>query len=302
VTPTIITTLLLPIAVGVIMFGLGLALAPSDFARVVRYPRAVVVGLLIQTVVMVPVAFCLTQWFALPAGLAIGLMLLAAAPGGPTATIFSHLAEGDVALNVTLTAINSVVAMAWLPLVLTWSLEHFLGAGQYVPPPTQKLVEVATVIVFPVFIGMVVRAVAPRFAQSAVRPVRVGSVLVLAGLVAIAFVGYREVVVQQFGAVGLACLVFNLISMTVGYVVPRAVRLPPPQATAIALEIGIHNAALAIFVALTVLQDPVAPVPAAVYSLVMFATAGGATLWLRRRHLAGPADSRRIIATSQDTR
>ena len=104
--PTLISTVLLPAAVGVIMFGLGLALTPSDFARVVQFPRAVVVGLLVQTIVLVTVAFAITKLFDLPPMLAVGFMLLAASPGGALANIFSHLAHGDVALNVTLTAIN----------------------------------------------------------------------------------------------------------------------------------------------------------------------------------------------------
>ena len=126
--PTFIPTVLLPAAVGVIMFGLGLALTPADFARVVQFPRAVIVGLLVQTIVLVAVAFAITQLFDLPPMLAVGFMLLAASPGGAMANIFSHLAHGDVALNITLTAINSVLALVWLPLVLNWSLVQFLGA------------------------------------------------------------------------------------------------------------------------------------------------------------------------------
>ena len=108
------------VAVGVIMLGLGLALTPADFARVVRFPRAVIVGLLVQTIVLVVVAFAITQLFDLPPMLAVGFMLLAASPGGAMANIFSHLAHGEVALNITLTAINSVLALAWLPLVMNW--------------------------------------------------------------------------------------------------------------------------------------------------------------------------------------
>jgi BASS family bile acid:Na+ symporter len=279
---SLIHALLLPLALGIIMFGLGLSLTLGDFARVLRYPRAVVVGLLVQTVVLVAVAYGITQFFALPAALAIGVMLLAASPGGATANIFSHLAEGDVALNITLTAVNSLLALFWLPLVLNWSLEHFLGAGQYVPPPTQKIVEVASIILLPVAVGMLVRTFAPRVAGLAEKPVRIGSVLVLLALIVVAFAGSADVIASHIGVVGLACVVFNVISMAAGYAVPRLVRLPKRQATAISMEIGVHNTALAIYVALNVLNQDVMAVPAAVYSLVMFATAGLATWWLRR--------------------
>lgn len=281
-TNPLIHSALLPLALGVIMFGLGLSLTLGDFARVLRYPRAVVVGLAVQTVVLVAVAFGLTQAFALPAMLAIGMMLLAASPGGATANIFSHLAAGDVALNITLTAVNSVLALFWLPFVLNWSLEHFLGAGQYVPPPTQKIVEVAAIILLPVAIGMLVRTYAAGVAAAAEKPVRVGSVLLLLVLIVVAFAGSGDVLAAHVGTVGLACLAFNLISMTAGYVVPRLARLPQRQATAISMEIGVHNTALALFVAMNVLDQSVIAVPAAIYSLIMFATAGLATWWLRR--------------------
>jgi BASS family bile acid:Na+ symporter len=278
----LVHSLLLPFAIGIIMFGLGLSLTLGDFARVLRYPRAIVVGLVVQTVVLVGVAYVITQTFALPVALAIGMMLLAASPGGATANIFSHLADGDVALNITLTAVNSVLALFWLPFVLNWSLEHFLGAGQYIPPPRRKIVEVAAIILLPVAIGMLVRTYAPRISALAERPVRTSSVLVLVALIVVALAGSAEILAAHIGAIGLACIAFNVISMTVGYVVPRLARLPKRQATAISMEIGVHNTALAIYVALNVLDQDVMAVPAAVYSVVMFATAGLATWWLRR--------------------
>ncbi len=215
--PTFITTVLLPAAVGVIMFGLGLALTPADFARVMQFPRAVIVGLLVQTIVLVTVAFAITQLFALPPLLAVGFMLLAASPGGAMANIFSHLAHGDVALNITLTAINSVLALVWLPLVLNWSLVQFLGAELHVPAPTQKILEVATVIILPVLIGMLVRYAWPAPARRAAGTVRAASVLLLALVVAISLANSGETMLQHFGTVGLACITLNLVSLAIGY-------------------------------------------------------------------------------------
>jgi bile acid:Na+ symporter, BASS family len=282
--PTFIPTVLLPAAVGVIMFGLGLALTPTDFARVVQFPRAVIAGLLVQTIVLVAVAFAITQLFDLPPLLAVGFMLLAASPGGAMANIFSHLAHGDVALNITLTAINSVLSLAWLPLVLNWSLVQFLGAERHVPAPTQKILEVATVIILPVLIGMFVRYAWPAPARRAAGTVRVASVLLLALVVAISLANSGETMLQHFGTVGLACITLNLVSLAIGYAVPRLIGLPVAQATSISLEIGIHNAAVAIFVALKVLESEVASVPAALYGIIMLATAGIAVTWFRRRH------------------
>jgi bile acid:Na+ symporter, BASS family len=280
---SLLTNLLLPLALGVIMLGLGMGLSLDDFRRVARYPRAVLTGLILQVMILPAVAFALALVFGLPPELAVGLMLLAASPGGATANIYSHLARGDVALNITLTAINSLLCLLTLPLILNFSLEYFLGAGQYVPPPVRKVIEVALIIVLPVAIGMLVRAQAPRWAARVEKPLRLLSVLVLALLVAVAVAQERDTLVEFFAVVGLACLSFNLISMGVGYAAPIALKLPRRQAIAIAMEIGIHNGTLAIFIALNVLGNARISVPAAVYSLLMFVTAAVFAFLLNRR-------------------
>ena len=210
-------------------------------------------------------------------------MLLAASPGGATANIYSHLARGDVALNITLTAINSVLALVTLPLILNLSLEYFMGAGQYVPPPLRKVVEVAVIILFPVVIGMLVRSRAPGFAARMEKPLRLFAVVVLVLLVVLAFAQAWGTVLAWFAAVGLACLLFNLASMGVGYGAPLALKLPRPQAIAIAMEIGIHNGTLAIYIAINVMQDATMSIPAAVYSLLMFFTAAAFGWWVSKR-------------------
>ena len=284
-----LTSLLLPLALGVIMLGLGLGLTLADFRRVARYPRAVLTGLFLQTAVLPWLALGLALLFKLPPELAVGLMLLAASPGGATANIYSHLARGDVALNITLTAVNSVLCLLTLPLILNLSLEFFLGSGQYVPPPVQKIIEVAVIILLPVAFGMLVRARAPTFASRMEKPIRLLSVLVLALLVVAAVAQEWKTLTTYFAIVGLACLLFNLASMGAGYAAPLALRLPKKQAIAIAMEIGIHNGTLAIFIALNVLQNATISVPAAVYSLLMFVTAAVFAWWVSRggREAAG---------------
>lgn len=278
-----VQTVLLPGAVAIIMFGLGLALIPADFARVLRFPRAVIVGLLVQTVVLVAVAFGVTLLFDLPPALAVGLMLLAASPGGALANIFSHLANGDVALNITLTAVNSVLALAWVPLVLNWSLGHFFGPGHYVPPPVQKIVEVAAIVVLPVLLGMVVRRLALPLALRAQSPVRIFSIVLLAGVIGVGISGAGAELLDHLGVVGLACLCFNLASMGIGYLVPRALGLSSRQAISIAFEIGVHNSAIAIYIAMSALENPAVAVPPSLYGLMQIATASLAVVVLRRR-------------------
>ena len=279
---SIITTLLLPIALGIVMLGLGLSLTVADFARVVRYPKAVLIGLFIQTVVLVAGAYVIARLAALPPELAVGLMLLAASPGGATANIYSHLAHGDVALNITLTAINSLLALVTLPLIVDAALVHFLGQDQYVPPPTRKVIEVAAIIVLPVLIGMALRAGLPKVAAALEKPIRLFAVLVLVAVIGAAIVAEWERLPGFIAAVGAACLAFNLLSMAIGYGLPRLLDLPRSQAIAISMEIGIHNGTLAIFIALTVLQNATLSVPAAVYCIIMFVTASAFTFWLNR--------------------
>ena len=279
----LITNLLLPLSLGIIMLGLGLSLTLADFTRVFRYPKAAIIGLTIQMLVLTSAAFLIAVVFQLPSELAVGLLLLAAAPGGATANVYSHLAHGDVALNITLTAVNSALSLLTLPFIVTFALQYFMASDQYVPPPFRKIIEVGLIIVLPVVIGMLVRQFAPRFAAKMEKPIRIFSVLLLALLVMLAVAQSWEVLVKYFAVVGFACLVFNLVSMAVGYAAPLALKLPEKQAIAISMEIGIHNGTLAIYIALNVLNNGTMGVPAAIYSLVMFVTAGVFAWWLNRR-------------------
>jgi bile acid:Na+ symporter, BASS family len=282
---SIITDLLAPSALGAIMFGLGLGLTVDDFTRVVRYSRAVLVGLVTQTVLLTLVAYGVSRAFQLEPRLATGLMLLAASPGGAAACLFSHLARGDVALNLTLTGLNSALALVWLPLVVTASMAHFMGTGHYVPPPLHDLVRVALIVVLPVGAGMIVRAIAPAFCDKAEQPTRILAILVLAGLVATLFWHAGSSLVPYFAVTGAATITFNVLSLATGYVVPRLARLSRPQSIAISLEVGMHNAGLAIVFALSVLRDSTIAVPAVVYGVIMFITGGLFAAWLSRRTL-----------------
>ena len=283
---SILTDLLLPLAIGIIMFGLGLSLTLDDFRRVARYPLAVGSGLALQVLILPLGALVIAIALNLSPDHAVGLMLLAAAPGGATANIYSHLARGDVALNITLTAVNSLLCLVTLPIVLDLSLDFFLGSGQYVPPPHRKVIEVGAIILIPVALGMLVRARAESFALRAEKPIKLFSVLVLAGLIAIAIYMERKALLPSIVAVGGACLAFNLLSMFSGYLAPLALRLPRSQAVAISMEIGIHNAALAIYIALNVLKNPAVAVVPGIYSLVMYVTATLFVLFLLRRRRA----------------
>jgi BASS family bile acid:Na+ symporter len=278
----------LPLALAVVMAGLGLHLTLADFRRVMAMPRAVMVALAVQSLLLPPLAFLLARAFGLPGELALGLVLLAASPGGVTANLFSHIARGDVALNVTLTAINSLLALLTLPLWTALALSVFLGDEASVPPPVGKVVEVALLVVIPVSLGMALRTWRPALANAAEKPVRSLSSILLGLLIAVAFISEWQVVREFLPVVGLACVVFNVASLASGYLAAKAARLAEPQAIAISFEIGIHNGTLAIFIALEVLQRSPAAIAPAVYALSMYLTAALFAAWLlhRRRRAA----------------
>lgn len=280
---SVIFNLLLPIALGIVMLGLGLSLTVADFRRILSYPKAVLFGLLLQAAILPVAAFGIALAMRLPPELAVGLMLLAASPGGATANIYSHLARGDVALNITLTAINSLLCLVTLPLIVGWSLGFFMQTETYVPPPFRKVIEVGAIILIPVLIGMVLRHFAAGVARRMEKPLKLFSVIVLALLIGAVMWTEWGVLVAYAATVGVACLVFNLVSMGAGYALPLAIRLPRRQAIAIAMEIGIHNGTLAIFIALNVLESNLMSIPAALYSLIMFVTAAAFAWWLLRR-------------------
>lgn len=273
----------LPLALAVVMAGLGLHLTLADFQRVLKMPRAVLIALAVQSLLLPPLAFALCRLFALPAELALGLVLLAASPGGVTANLFSHIARGDVALNVTLTAINSLLALLTLPLWTALALSFFLGDEASVPPPIGKVLEVAVLVIAPVTLGMALRRWKPTVANAAEKPVRLLSSLLLGVLIVLAFIANWDIVRQFAPVVGAACIVFNVVSLASGYVASKAARLAEPQAIAISFEIGIHNGTLAIFIALEVLQRAPATIAPAIYSLSMYLTAALFAAWLLHR-------------------
>jgi bile acid:Na+ symporter, BASS family len=272
---SVLTTVVLPVALGVIMLGLGLALSRADFERVLKLPRAVLVGLGCQMLLLPGVCFLLVKAAALPPELAVGMMLLAASPGGVTANLYSHLARGDVALNITLTAVNSLLSVVSVPLIVNLSLAHFMEAGATIPLQFAKTLQVFLLVIGPVSIGMLVRWRSPAFAERMNRPVKALSALLLLVVLATMW-SERANIEGYFAQVGLAALAFNVASMTVGYVVPRLLRIHKGQAIAIGMEIGIHNGTLAIAVASSpmLLNNGTMAIPAAVYSVVMFVTAG----------------------------
>ncbi|RTL69147.1 MAG: bile acid:sodium symporter family protein [Pseudonocardiaceae bacterium] len=265
-----IISVVLPVVLAVVMFGLGLSLTVADFARVLTAPRAVLVTLVCQMIVLPLMVFGLVVAFGIGPDLAIGMMVLVVSPGGATANVFSHLARADVALNVTVTAVNSVLAMITLPFVVVFSVQFFAGSEASIGLQLDKLVQVAAIVLVPVALGMLVRWRWPGFAERMERPVRIAAVGAVFLAIIAAILQQLDQFLDGLVAIGLLCLLVSVLSLTVGYTVPRLARIDHRQAVAAAMEIGIHNAVLAITVLVTVLDNPAAALAPAMYGVLMY--------------------------------
>lgn len=265
-----IITILLPLALAIIMIGLGLELTPKDFTRVTKQPKAVLIALFCQLVILVSIAFIICKVLALPPLLAVGLMLLAASPGGSTANLFSYLFKGDIALNITLTAINSVIAAFTLPFIVNFAIQHFMNDGQEISLQFSKILQVFAIIIIPVGIGMLIRHYTPHFTEKLNKPLRIFAVSFLILIIIGAITKERHQILEYLAQVGLATVLFCLCSLLIGYFVPRLLGINSAQARACAFEIGIHNSTLAMTIALTVMASSTVAMPAAVYSIFMY--------------------------------
>ncbi len=282
----LLAEVLLPVAIAAIMGSLGLALTPADFRRVLVAPRGVAIGMLNLALISPLLAFAMAELFALPPELAVGLVLLGASPGGMLANMLTHLSRGDTALSITMTAISSVASVVTVPLFLGLSSDHF-GAGELGDvsmPGVVALVFAITIV--PVTIGMTLRQRWPERVAVAYPRVRAGS-LALFGLVVVgAIASEYDTVAENVEAVAGAAVALNLAAMTISFAISRLARLDSRQATAIALELGVHNSTLAIAVGASLASE--LTIPAAVYSSFMVVS-GGLFAWAMSRRNVAPA-------------
>lgn len=274
--------MVLPIVLAVVMFGLGLELTLADFGRIAAAPRAVLAVLACQIVLLPALGAGLLLLLDLPPDVALGVVVLLASPGGAMAAVFSHLAHGDVALNITATAINAVLAFVTMPVVIGLAV-RYLGVGGAVVVPPDKVVQVVLVVLLPAALGMLLRRLRPSLADRLHRPVRIVSIVAVFLAIVAAVAPQAAGFLRGLVAVGGLVLLLCVLGMGVGYVVPRLLRLGRAQAIASSLEIGIHNVALAITVCVSVLGDARAAVVPAMYGALMFGPAAAFAWFLAGR-------------------
>jgi BASS family bile acid:Na+ symporter len=286
-----LTTIGLPVALGIIMLGLGLSLTVGDFKRIAKHPKAVIIALVCQLVLLPLVCFGLVLAFQLPSVLAVGMMLLAASPGGTTANLYSHLFRGDIALNISLTAINSIIAVFTLPLIVNLSIAFFEPGDGQVGIQLAKALEVFAIVLLPVALGMLIRWWKPEFAKRMDKPVRIASIIILVVVIAGAVVSNLQPLMENFFALAGVTILFCVLSLTLGFLVPRLFRVSREQAIASSFEIGIHNATLAIVIAQTVLNNFEMSLPGAVYGVLMFFIAAAFGFIIRGRKVDAAASA-----------
>lgn len=284
-----LTAVFLPLALFIIMLGMGLGLTIDDFKRILVAPKAVILGLVAQLILLPVVGFILAGFFPLSPELAVGVMILSACPGGSTSNLMTYLAKGNVALSITLTAISSLITVFTIPLVINFAMERFMGAGSALQLPLlTTMIRIAVITLIPVSLGMLLHHKAPKFAASVEKGVKWLSLFFLGLIIVGLLLKERAQVASFFVQVGWVTLTLMVLTMALGYAIATLAKLTQKEATAITVEVGIQNGTLAIAIASapTFLNTPSMAIPAAIYSLLMFVVSGVFAAWSSQKHQA----------------
>jgi len=278
---------LLPIGLAFIMFTVGIGLKVKDFKQVAIHPNALIVGLGNQIILLPLVGLSLAILYDGPVEFAFGIMILAACPGGITSNLLSVLAKGNAALSVSMTAITSLASIVTVPAVL--GLSHFIliGDGTQIQMPVERVMAGIFLITgLPIALGMVLNAKFPHFSKKIQPKTRTIATLIFALIVAGAFISNKDNITQHFLNIGLFLIALNIITMALGFLSAWVSHRNHADTVTISLECGLQNAALAIFIAVNVLNSPVLMVPAIIYALVMNFSAAGMIWFVRRQQVS----------------
>ncbi|MEL7148025.1 MAG: bile acid:sodium symporter family protein, partial [Bacteroidota bacterium] len=265
-----LSSLIVGICLMLIMLGMGLSLTIQDFQRIALKPKAVIIGLLNQLLFLPVIGFMLAKGLDMPSTVAIGIMILAACPGGATSNLIAHLAKGDTALSVTLTAIASLLTIFTIPLIIHFSILEFASADEQIDLNAAQMIgQLFAIVIVPVALGMLLKYKKPAFALRMDKPVRTASGILLAIVTVALIIRERENIIPFFQEAGVATILLNVTTIGLGFLTARLARLQPKQGLSIAIESGIQNSALAMTIATVTLQNTSFGIAAAIYTLVM---------------------------------
>ncbi|WP_135078439.1 bile acid:sodium symporter family protein [Terasakiella sp. SH-1] len=273
----------LPLGLAFIMFAVGSGLRVENFQQVLQAPKALFIGLANQIILLPLIGFVIASLYTGPVEFALGLMILAACPGGITSNLLAVLAGGNGALSVSMTAITSLLSIVTVPAVLTVSHSFLMGEQTSIDMPVGRIMAgIFLITALPLCLGMFFNAKKPQTCQKFSKAIRHLATLIFALIVAGAFISNRENISSHFLDVGFALVLLNCITIAFGFLSARYLQISQPERITIALECGLQNVALAIFLALNVLNQPDLMVPAIIYALVMNVSAV-VIIWFARK-------------------
>ena len=279
-TAELISKVLLPLSLAIIMLGMGMTLVIADFTRIIKYPKAIIIGLTNQLVFLPIIGFLLAIAFNLNPITAVGLMILATCPGGPTSNLITQVCKGNIALSVTLTAIASMVSILTIPFILSYALAYF-GSNTNVViklPILDTIIQIMGITVIPISIGMLIRKHKTSFAIRMEKPMRTASTVIFILVFIAVIAANSDKLVDGMKAAGLVTLTLNLATMGLGYLTARLFKLSLNDAISITIESGIQNGTLAFVIATSILNNVEMGIPTGAYSIWMFLT-GGILMW-----------------------
>ncbi|MEC7659566.1 MAG: bile acid:sodium symporter family protein [Bacteroidota bacterium] len=277
---TIIGQIFLPISLAIIMFGMGLGLVTGDFVRLFSFPKAVLVGLCNQLLLLPLIGFAIVVLFDLNPSMAIGVMIISVCPGGPTSNLITQVSRGNIGLSVTLTAIASLITVFTIPILLSKAIAYFTGKTGVVIqlPILETMVQILVITIIPTSIGMMIRKQKEAFALSMEKPMRTASTVLFVIIFLVIIIANKDNLVQAMKEVGLATLLLNLLTMGLGFLTAKLFGIAGNSQITITIESGIQNGTLAFVIATSILNNLEMGLPAGAYSIWMFIT-GGILMW-----------------------
>lgn len=272
----LISKVFLPLALAIIMLGMGMTLIITDFTRVIKYPRAILIGLTNQLIFLPIIGFSRAIAFNLNPIMAVGLMILASCPGGPTSNLITQVCKGNIALSVTLTAVASLVSILTIPFILSYALEYF-GSNTDVTielPIIDTILQIMGITVIPISIGMLIRKHKTSFAKRMEKPMRTASTVIFILVFIAVLAANADKLIDGMKEAGLVTLALNIATMGLGYLTARLFKLNFKNTISITIESGIQNGTLALVIATSILNNVEMGIPIGAYAIWMFLTAG----------------------------
>lgn len=276
--------IVLALSLIIIMFGMGLSLTTTDFKKILLYPKAFFIGITSQMIILPLIGYFIATGLHLSPTVAVGVMLLAACPGGATSNMLTHLAKGDLALSVSLTAVSSLLSIITIPLIVQFALETFASQNQEVTLDVITMIkQLFVIIIIPVSIGMLIKHLFPNFSLRMEKPIKIASAVIFILVVVGVTYSIRDVFMHYLNEAGLPSILLNITTMLTGFMLAVLFKLTRKQAISISIETGIQNGTLAIAVATIALNNAAYSIVPAIYGLLMFIT--GALIIVFRKSL-----------------